>query len=68
MSENSIILQPEVAESVRPLSTAIALRAAEKFTHRRREPPDDHLCTCGHPREVCVSATIRTLWHYADTP
>jgi hypothetical protein len=57
MSHNSVIL-----EAARPLSAAVAQHAAEKVTHRRRDAPDDHLCTCGRPREACVSDTIRALW------
>jgi hypothetical protein len=63
MSQNSVI-----AEATRPLSAAVAQHAAEKVTHRRREAPDDHLCTCGRFRESCVSDTIRELWLHADAP
>jgi hypothetical protein len=51
-----------MAEPQRPLSAAVAEHAAELVTHGRREPPDDHLCTCGRLREACVSDTIRDLW------
>ena len=61
MSHNSVLVEP-----ARPLSAAVAQHAAEKVTHRRRDAPDDHLCTCGRPREACVSDTIRELWHHAN--
>ena len=51
-----------IFELQRPLSAAVAEHAAELVTHRRRDDPDDHRCTCGRPREACVSDTIRELW------
>ena len=63
MSQNSAI-----DAATRPLSAAVAQHAAELVTHRRREAPDEHLCTCGHPREACVSDTIRELWRLNETP
>ncbi|MFI5907107.1 hypothetical protein [Dactylosporangium sp. NPDC051541] len=53
----------DVVEVQRPLSAAVAQHAAELVTHRRRDDPDGHLCTCGRLREACVSDTIRELWH-----
>ena len=58
MSQNTVLIEP-----TRDLSAAVARHAAEKVTHRRREAPYDHLCSCGRPREACVSDTIRELWH-----
>ncbi|GAA1546077.1 hypothetical protein GCM10009827_077780 [Dactylosporangium maewongense] len=58
MSQNTALVEP-----ARELSAAVAKHAAEKVTHRRCEPPDEHRCTCGHPRERCVTETIRALWH-----
>ncbi|WP_433057322.1 hypothetical protein [Dactylosporangium sp. CS-033363] len=57
MSQKSVEFEVQ-----RPLSAAVAQHAAELVTHRRREAPDEHLCTCGRPRESCVSDTIRELW------
>ena len=61
MSQNTGLFEP-----ARPLSAAVARHAAEKVTHRRCEEPDDHLCTCGRPREHCVTETIRELWQMRD--
>jgi hypothetical protein len=58
MSQNTGLVEP-----ARPLSAAVAQHAAEKVTHRRCEEPDGHLCTCGRPREHCVTETIPELWH-----
>jgi hypothetical protein len=55
-----------IFEVQRPLSAAVAQHAAELVTHRRREAPDEHLCTCGRLREACVSDTIRELWHLGE--
>jgi hypothetical protein len=30
--------------------------------HHRRQPPDDHLCTCGRLRADCVRDAVRALW------
>ncbi len=30
--------------------------------HRRRPAPEEHLCTCGRPREDCVRDAVRALW------
>lgn len=57
MSQNTGLIEP-----ARPLSAAVAQHAAEKVTHRCCEEPDGHLCTCGRPREHCVTETIRELW------
>jgi hypothetical protein len=57
MSQKSVMVEVQ-----RPLSAAVAQHAAELVTHRRREEPQGHLCSCGRPRESCVSDTIRELW------
>ena len=36
--------------------------------HRARPAPLDHLCTCGHLREVCVSQEVRALWRLITNP
>ncbi|GAA3301507.1 hypothetical protein GCM10020218_095330 [Dactylosporangium vinaceum] len=62
LSQKSVIIEVQ-----RPLSAAVAQHAAELVTHRRRDHPDEHLCTCGRPREACVSDTIRELWHLDES-
>jgi len=32
------------------------------LVHRRREAPEDHLCTCGKLRETCVQECVRAIW------
>jgi len=51
-----------IIELQRPLSAAVAQHAAEKVTHHRREEPDGHLCSCGRPRDTCVSEAVHELW------
>ena len=31
--------------------------------HHAQRAPDEHLCTCGRIREVCVRDEVRALWH-----
>ena len=57
MSQKSLSVEPS-----RPLSAAVAISAAEKITHRCRPAPEEHLCTCGKIREICVRECVRALW------
>jgi len=64
------LAEPELPEPELPEPSSMGLRAWMGDGHHTREAPEEHMCTCGRVREVCVRDEVRALWHamVVDSP